>query len=81
MPRELREQNALGHLDVPHPKAAAEQFFAMITSFQHFRALMGIQAAPRSIEASAQRAVATFLRAFQRKPVVRDRERPTVKPL
>ncbi len=76
----LREQHQSGHLDVPHPEAAAEQFFAMVTSFQHFRALMGLKEAPRSIEASAQRAVATFLRAFEPKPVVARLSRPSVKP-
>jgi AcrR family transcriptional regulator len=66
----LREQHQSGHLDVPHPEAAAEQFFAMVTSFQHFRALMGLKEPPSRIEASAQRAVETFLRAFESKRVV-----------
>jgi AcrR family transcriptional regulator len=67
----LRHQNVLGNLEVPHPKVAAEQFFAMVTSFQHFRALIGLKPTPDHIEASARGAVATFQQAFEMKrPVI-----------
>jgi TetR/AcrR family transcriptional regulator, mexJK operon transcriptional repressor len=64
----LREQHQSGHLDAPHPETAAEQFFGMVISFQQFRALMGIKLLPSEIEAAAREAVASFLRAFGRKP-------------
>jgi len=61
----LREQARLGHLDVPDPEAAAEQFFSMVTGFQQFRALMGVDAPRAEIAARAEAAVDTFLRAFE----------------
>jgi TetR/AcrR family transcriptional regulator, mexJK operon transcriptional repressor len=61
----LREQTRLGHLDVPDPEAAAEQFFSMVTGFQQFRALMGVHAPDAEVEAHAEEAVDTFLRAFK----------------
>jgi TetR/AcrR family transcriptional repressor of mexJK operon len=60
----LREQTRLGHLDVPEPDAAAEQFFGMVTAFQQFRALMGVETPAAEITAHAEAAVDTFLRAF-----------------
>ena len=42
----LREQTRLGHLAVPNPEAAAEQFCAMVTAFQQFRALMHVETPP-----------------------------------
>lgn len=61
----LRQQDQLGYLDVPHPEAAAEQFFAVVAGTLHLRALMGIKLLPSQIEAGAQHGVATFLRAFE----------------
>jgi TetR/AcrR family transcriptional regulator, mexJK operon transcriptional repressor len=61
----LREQTGLGALDVPNPEAAAEQFFAMVTSFQQFRALMNVETPPDEIEIRTADAVDTFLRAFR----------------
>jgi AcrR family transcriptional regulator len=60
----LQRQTRLGFLDVRHPAAAAEQFFSMVTSFQQFRALMGLKVLPGQVEAGAQEAVNTFLRAY-----------------
>jgi TetR/AcrR family transcriptional repressor of mexJK operon len=60
----LREQTGLGHLDVPNPEAAAEQFFGMVSAFQQFRALMGVEVPAREIDARTEAAVDTFLRAF-----------------
>jgi AcrR family transcriptional regulator len=75
----LRERHHAGELDVPHPEAAAEQFFAMVTSFQQFRALMGIQLLPRQIEAGARDAVSAFLRAYHRQRQSRRSTRGGVK--
>jgi AcrR family transcriptional regulator len=60
----LRQQTELGALDVPNPEAAAEQFFAMVTAFQQFRALMNVETSPAEIEARTEETVDTFLRAF-----------------
>ena len=61
----LREQARLGHLEVPHPETAAEQFFAMVTAFQQFRALMNIETPAAVIATRTEEAVDTFLRAFK----------------
>jgi TetR/AcrR family transcriptional repressor of mexJK operon len=61
----LREQTRLGHLAVPNAEAAAEQFFAMITAFQQFRALMNVEAPAGEIATRTEEAVDTFLRAFK----------------
>jgi len=62
----LQHQTQLGHLQVTRPDIAAEQFFAMVASFQQFRALMSVEPLPGQAEAQAQQAVDTFLRAFER---------------
>jgi TetR/AcrR family transcriptional regulator, mexJK operon transcriptional repressor len=61
----LREQTRLGHLNVPDPDAAAEQFFGMVTAFQQFRALMNVETPASAIAARTEAAVDTFLRAFK----------------
>jgi TetR/AcrR family transcriptional repressor of mexJK operon len=61
----LRERARLGHLDVPNPEVAAEQFFTMVTAFQQFRALMNVETAPGEIATRTKEAVDTFLRAFK----------------
>jgi TetR/AcrR family transcriptional repressor of mexJK operon len=61
----LRQQTEQGALEVPNPEAAAEQFFAMVTAFQQFRALMNVKTPPAEIDARTQDAVDTFLRAFK----------------
>jgi TetR/AcrR family transcriptional repressor of mexJK operon len=61
----LRRQTELGHLDVPNPEAAAEQFFSMVTAYQQFRALMNVDTPQREIDARVEEAVDTFLRAFE----------------
>jgi TetR/AcrR family transcriptional repressor of mexJK operon len=61
----LREQTRLGHLCVPNPEAAAEQFFAMVTAFQQFRALMNVETTSGEIATRTEDAVDTFLRAFK----------------
>jgi AcrR family transcriptional regulator len=70
----LGEQTRLGHLDVPDPKVAAEQFFSMVTGFQQFRALMNVDAPPREVDTRIEEAVDTFLRAFRARPRGRCRE-------
>jgi TetR/AcrR family transcriptional repressor of mexJK operon len=61
----LREQTRLGHLHVPDPAVAAEQFFAMVTAFQQFRALMNVETPADEVAARTEEAVDTFLRAFK----------------
>jgi len=61
----LRQQSQLGHLHVRNPSAAAEQFFGMVKGFHQFRALIGVQPRRREVEAGADEAVDTFLRAFR----------------
>jgi|SRR5262245_17571962 len=63
----LGEQNRLGHLDVPNPDVAAEQFFAIVTAFQQFRALMNVETPSGEIGTRTEEAVDTFLRAFGRR--------------
>jgi TetR/AcrR family transcriptional regulator, mexJK operon transcriptional repressor len=61
----LRQQTQLGRLDVRNPSAAAEQFFGMVKGFRQFRALVGVQPRRGELDASAEEAVDTFLRAFK----------------
>jgi TetR/AcrR family transcriptional regulator, mexJK operon transcriptional repressor len=63
----LREQTRLGHLDVPNPESAAEQFFAMVTAFHQFRALMNVDTPMGEIATRTEEAVDTFLRAFKKR--------------
>ncbi len=61
----LREQAAAGHLAVPDPETAANQFIALLRTGAYLRATLGL-APPDSaeVEATAEAAVRTFLRAF-----------------
>lgn len=59
------EQNARGHLHVDNPRIAAEQFIGMLNGC-HFRAQLGIEAAPsqEAIDAYVESAVAMVMRAY-----------------
>lgn len=62
----LALQTAAGHLAVPEPGIAAEQFGALLRASLFMRATLGLGPAPAEadIEAVVAAAVATFLRAF-----------------
>ncbi len=62
----LRRAAAIGSLDVPDPRLAAEQFLALARGEIHQRCLLRLDVAsgPEALHAAAESAVATFLRAF-----------------
>jgi len=63
----LRRADAVGALSVPDARLAAEQFIALARGEIHLRSLLRLEdpSDPAALAAAAQRAVATFLRAFR----------------
>jgi AcrR family transcriptional regulator len=66
----LRRAVAVGSLDIPDPRLAAEQFIALARGEIHQRSLLRLEdsADPAALGAAATNAVATFLRAFAPSP-------------
>ncbi|MGE0258196.1 MAG: TetR/AcrR family transcriptional regulator [Alphaproteobacteria bacterium] len=64
--RFLRRADAAGSLAIANPRLAAEQFIALARGEIHLRSLLRLEdpGDPRLLKAAAERAVATFLRAF-----------------
>jgi TetR/AcrR family transcriptional regulator, mexJK operon transcriptional repressor len=66
----LARQHALGVLDAPRPRVAAEQFFGMVLGQIHVRLLLGITDAapgPEEREQLVDLAVGTFLNGVMRR--------------
>jgi TetR/AcrR family transcriptional regulator, mexJK operon transcriptional repressor len=66
----LRRAAAVGSLDVPDPRLAAEQFLALARGEIHQRTLLRLERPPgrAALAAAAASAVTTFLRAFRLPP-------------
>jgi AcrR family transcriptional regulator len=62
----LAEQDRLGHVAVPDPRAAAEMFTGMVLGHGHLRAVLGVPHPPFDLPARAAEAARRFLRAFAR---------------
>ncbi|MBV9554526.1 MAG: TetR/AcrR family transcriptional regulator [Alphaproteobacteria bacterium] len=64
----LRRAAAVGSVEVPDTRLAAEQFTSLVRGEIHLQRLLGLGAAePDAIAAAARAAVATFRRAFSAK--------------